>query len=76
VAVVGSDAGVTPEIIGEAGLVVPAGDPPALAAALRRVGAERERRPLIVAGRARVLERFSDVAVAERTVAFWREVIG
>ncbi|HUK63510.1 MAG TPA: hypothetical protein VLV15_09255, partial [Dongiaceae bacterium] len=67
---------VTPEIIGEAGIVVPAGDAPALAAALRRVAADSERRPLMHAGRARVLERFSDVAVAERTAAFWREVIG
>ncbi|HUL01864.1 MAG TPA: glycosyltransferase [Gemmatimonadales bacterium] len=76
VVVVGSDGGVTPEIIGEAGIVVPTGDPAALAAALRRLAADSERRPLMQAGRARVLERFSDVAVAERTAAFWREVLG
>jgi len=76
VAVVGSDAGVTPEIIGEAGVVVPAGDAAALAAALRRVAADSVRQPLTRAGRARVMERFSDVAVAERTTAFWREVLG
>jgi glycosyltransferase involved in cell wall biosynthesis len=76
VAVIGSDAGVTPEVIGEAGIVVPPDDSAALAAALRRLAADGERRPLTQAGRARVLERFSDVAVAERTVAFWREVIG
>ena len=74
-AVIGSDAGVIPEVIGDAGVVIPAGDAPQLAAALRRLAADAERRPLIQAARARVMQRFSDDAVAERTMEFWREIL-
>ena len=61
-AVVASDAGGTPEQIGHGreGLLVPAGDAAALAAALERLGAnEPERRALGRAARARVGERFT-----------------
>jgi glycosyltransferase involved in cell wall biosynthesis len=75
VAVVGTSAGATPEVIGDAGLVVPPDDPLALAAALRRLAAPEERRPLLQAGRARAMRLFSDEAVAERTLAFWHEVV-
>ena len=75
VAVIGSDAGVIPEVIGDAGVVIPPDDAPRLAAALRRLAADAERRPLIQAARARVMQRFSDDAVAERTMAFWREIL-
>jgi glycosyltransferase involved in cell wall biosynthesis len=74
VAVVGTNVGATPEVIGEAGLVVPPDDPLALAAALRRLAAPDQRRPLAQAARARAMQHFSDDAVAERTVAFWREI--
>ncbi len=75
VAVIGSNSGVIPEVIGEAGLVVPVGDAGALAAALRRLGTAAARRPLIQAGRARVMQRFSDDAVAEATMRFWGEIL-
>ncbi len=75
VAVVGTSAGATPEVIGDAGLVVPPGDPLALAGALRRLAAPEERRPLVQAGRARAMRLFSDDAVAERTLAFWRTIV-
>jgi glycosyltransferase involved in cell wall biosynthesis len=75
VAVVGSDAGVIPEVIGDAGVVVPAGDAVQLAAALRRLAADGERRPLIQAGRARVMQRFAEDAVAEATMRFWGEIL-
>jgi glycosyltransferase involved in cell wall biosynthesis len=75
VAVVGSDAGVIPEVIGDAGVIVPPGDPVALAAALRRLAADGERRPLIQAARARVLQRFSHDAVAQQTMEFWGEIL-
>jgi glycosyl transferase family 1/glycosyl transferase family 4 len=75
VAVVGSDTGAIPETIGDAGLVVPAGDATALAAALSRLAEGTVRRPLAQAGRARVMQRYSDDAVAEQTIAFWTEVL-
>jgi len=76
VTVVGTSAGATPEIIGDAGLVVPADDPLALSAALRRLAAPDQRRPLASAARARAMRLFSDDAVAERTLEFWRELVG
>jgi glycosyltransferase involved in cell wall biosynthesis len=75
VAVIGSDSGVIPEIIGDAGIVVPAADATTLGTALVRLADPAERRPLAQAGRARVMERFSDDAVAERTIAFWTQVL-
>jgi glycosyltransferase involved in cell wall biosynthesis len=75
VAVIGSDSGVIPEVIGDAGVVVPAGDAGALAAALGRLAAAAVRRPLVQAGRARVMQRFSDDAVAEATIRFWGEIL-
>lgn len=75
VAVVGTSAGATPEVIGDAGLVVPPDDPLALAAALRRLATGDERRPIAQAGRARALQLFSDDAVAERTLAFWKGLL-
>lgn len=75
VAVVGSDAGVIPEIIGDSGMIVPPGDPKALAAALRKLAAPAERRPLVQAARARAMQRFSHDVVAQRTMDFWGEIL-
>ncbi|HUL48385.1 MAG TPA: glycosyltransferase [Gemmatimonadales bacterium] len=75
VAVVGTASGVIPEIIGESGIVVPPNDPGALAAALRAMADQTRRQPLARAARARVMERFSDDAIAERTIRFWGEVL-
>src|SRR6266852_5287194 len=75
VSVVGTRAGATPEVIGDAGIVVPPDDPLALAGALRRVAVADERRRLSQAGRARAMQLFSDDAVAERTLGFWRELV-
>src|SRR6266568_528735 len=74
VTVVGTSGGATPEVIGDAGVVVPGDDPLALSAALRRLAAADQRRPLAQAGRARAMRLFSDDAVAERTLEFWREI--
>jgi glycosyltransferase involved in cell wall biosynthesis len=77
VPVIGSDSGAIPDVIGEAGIVVPEGDVAALAAALQRIGADAgARRDLGRRGRARVLERFTDALVAAQTAAFWGEVAG
>jgi glycosyltransferase involved in cell wall biosynthesis len=75
VAVLGSDAGVIPELIGDAGLVVPAADAAALAEALRRLAHEAERAPLAQAARARSMRLYSDDAIAERTLEFWKGLL-
>lgn len=75
VAVIGSDTGVLPELIDAAGLVTPAGDADALAGALGRVLDPTARAQLAQAARARALQLFSDDAIAERTMAFWAELL-
>jgi glycosyltransferase involved in cell wall biosynthesis len=75
VAVLGSASGVIPEIIGDAGVVVPAGDAPGLAAQLMRLADDSVRKPLAAAGRARAMKLFSDDAVAERTLEFWKQLV-
>jgi len=74
VAVLGTDSGVIPELIGDAGLVVPAGDPEGLGAALEKLSDTTTRRVLAQAARARALRLYSDDAIAERTLEFWRQV--
>lgn len=76
VVVIGSDMGALPEVIGDAGLVVAAGDRDALTNALKRLSVEAVRQPLVQAGRVRAMKRYSDDAVAERTIEFWKEVLG
>ncbi len=67
-------AGALPELVGEAGVVVE--DQHALTAALQELLAEPERvRRLSERARRRVLEAFVDVAIARRTLEFWREVL-
>ena len=74
VAVLGTDSGVIPELIGEAGIVVPAGDVDGLAAGIERLLDATTRRGLAQAARARALRLYSDDAIAERTLEFWRQV--
>jgi glycosyltransferase involved in cell wall biosynthesis len=76
VAVLGSGSGVIPEIVGDAGVVVAAGDPPGLAAELLRLADDAVRKPLAAAGRARAMRLYSDDAVADRTLEFWKGLIG
>jgi glycosyltransferase involved in cell wall biosynthesis len=76
VPVVGSDSGEIPNVIGDGGLVVPEGDAGALRAALERLRADPELcGDLGRRGRARVLERFTQASVAERTVEVYRRVM-
>ena len=75
VAVLGSASGVIPEIIGDAGVVVPAGDAPGLAAELMRLADDSVRKPLAQAGRARAMRLYSDDAIAERTLDFWKTLL-
>lgn len=77
VAVIGSDSGVLPEILGDAGRVVPEEDVTALAESLYALYADRAQCERVgVAGRRRVMEQFADAAVARKTLHFWAEVNG
>ncbi|HWC75509.1 MAG TPA: glycosyltransferase [Gemmatimonadales bacterium] len=75
IAVVGSDSGVIPELVGDAGIVVPASDVAALAGALERLSDATARRTMAQAARARALRLYSDDAIAERTLEFWKQVV-
>ena len=76
IAVVGSAAGALPETIGDAGIIVPEEDVSALAAALQRLhDMPGESARLGAAGRRRVMDEYTDSAVAEKTLRFWREVV-
>jgi glycosyltransferase involved in cell wall biosynthesis len=62
--------------VGGAGIVVPEDDVDAIAEALQRLHdgpAERER--LGAEGRRRVMGEYTDTAVAEKTLRFWRDTI-
>jgi glycosyltransferase involved in cell wall biosynthesis len=76
VAVIATDSGALPELVGNAGRIVPEEDVPALTAALQDLYANRsECERLGAAGRKRILEQFSDDAIAAKTLAFWRSLI-
>jgi glycosyltransferase involved in cell wall biosynthesis len=74
VAPIVSSTGALPELVGNAGIVVP--DTEALALALQELLAEPARaHALGQRARQRVLEEFVDAAVAQRTLAFWEVVL-
>ena len=76
IAVVGSRGGAIPETLGEAGLVVPEEDVDALAQTLQRLHDDpAEHQRLGAAGRRRVMDAYTDAAIAQRTLAFWRELV-
>ena len=56
-------------------MIVPPGEASALAAALRRLATPAARQPLVQAARARAMQLFSEDAVAERTLEFWKRVL-
>lgn len=77
-AVVACQAGGAAEIVvdGETGRLVPPGDAPALAEALAElVGDAAARKSMGRAGRARFLERYTHLAMAEGFVEIYREVL-
>lgn len=76
VPVVATDSGALPDVVGPAGRIVPEDDIDRLAAALQELVAEpRLRDELGALARERVLAEFTDRAVAERTLAFWRAML-
>jgi glycosyltransferase involved in cell wall biosynthesis len=76
--VVATPVGGTPELVvdGETGLLVPPRDPPALAAALRRVLADRDLAARLgEAGRRRVSERFTLQQMTGRMLELYDEIV-
>ena len=76
VALLVSDGGSLPEVVGEAGIVVPAGDAEALAKQLLRLLKDAKlRKKLAAAGLERAQKRYSWQRTAERTVDLYRRAI-
>lgn len=76
VAVVGSDSGEIPNVIGDAGLTFPEGDVETLLAQLQRLmQAEGLRDALGKAGRQRVLSRYTQTQIATQTVDVYRQMV-
>jgi len=77
VPVVGSASAEIPNVIGDAGLVVPEGDPLALREAIARLLADPGlRTDLARRGRARALECYTHQRIAEQTVGVYRAALG
>lgn len=75
VPVVASDSGALPEVVGEAGLIVPEGDPERLTdAVLQLVKSPELRERLSVAGHERAALNYSPEAVAGRLLSVWERV--
>jgi glycosyltransferase involved in cell wall biosynthesis len=76
VPVVSTDGGALPEIVGDAGVIVPSANADALAAAIATLLDDRgERERLAEAGRQRILERFSWEVCAQQMLSYYRGVI-
>lgn len=74
--VIGSDSGEIPNVIGDAGIIVPENDASALARALDAVANDSARRQQLGArGRARALAHFSEQRIVEATGAFYHQVV-
>lgn len=76
VPVISSDGGALPEVVGDAGIVVPAGDSGALVRAIEQLLQSAELRDSLgKAGRRRIEEQFSWQVAAQRLVAYYREIL-
>lgn len=75
IAVVGSDSGAIPEVLGDGGCVFPEDDPVALAGIIDDLAANPDkRRNLAERGYQRVLEVYSVERIAERVAHLWRNL--
>ena len=76
VPVLATSAGALPETVGPAGLIVPEENVDALAEALQRLHDDRaERERLAGEGRRRAMGEYTDAAIADKTLRFWRDTI-
>lgn len=77
VAVVGSDSGEIPNVIGDAGCIFPEGDASALKASVQELlDAPAQRCALAKAGRQRVLDNFTMQQVAQKTAQVYAQMMG
>jgi glycosyltransferase involved in cell wall biosynthesis len=75
VPVIGSESGAIPEVVGDAGIIIPEGNVEALAEVLRKlISTPAQRADLAVRGRVRVLAEYTNDSVARRLAAFWESV--
>jgi glycosyltransferase involved in cell wall biosynthesis len=75
--VIATTGGALPEVVGEAGVLVPVGRPDALAAEIRRLlRDEVARERMSQAGRKRVEQKFSWEQAAKQTLEVYRELVG
>lgn len=76
VPVVSTNGGALPEVVGDAGVIVPAKDAEALATAIATLLEDREQREALGArGRQRILEKFSWDVCAREMTAYYRRVL-
>ncbi len=76
VAVVGSDSGAIPDVIGNAGLIFPEDDQEALAQHLQHLIEDTEcRQQMGTYGRQRILDNFTQRHVATQTIAVYRDIM-
>ena len=76
VAVIGSDSGEIPTVVGDGGIVVREGDVLALADALRKVAGSHELRAELGArGRKRVISNYTNERIAIDTVRFYEQLL-
>src|SRR5262249_53494161 len=76
VPVVGSDSGAIPEVIGEAGIVVPEGDARGLAEALRSLSVSKEvRESFATRGHVRAIASYTNDKIAQRLHSFWESAL-
>ena len=76
VPVISTTGGALPEVVGDAGILVPPADSAALAGAIRELlGNPKKAKKLGRAGYRRVQEHFTWERAAEKTVAAYREVL-
>jgi glycosyltransferase involved in cell wall biosynthesis len=75
--VIGSDSGEIPHVIGEAGLIFPEGNRPALAGLLQRLAEDAAlRAELGRLGRSRVLAHFTQQRIAAATYQVYQQMLG
>lgn len=74
-AIVASDSGALPEVVGEAGRIVPEGDVDILARTIDELArSPRQRAELAAIGRERAQRDYAPTVLAERVEQFWRRI--